>query len=79
MVKKSLDEILMNPDLDDTNKSRHIALLPESVVDVVILEKFIKDVFNRYPDVLSAKFNNKGFSTNMRRLIRIYDFLKYKS
>lgn len=77
--ENTLDEILMNPDLDDNKKSYYIALLPKNAVDIVVLEKFIRDIFDRYPDVLSTKFKNKWFSSNMRRLIRIYDFLKYKS
>lgn len=77
--RKSVDEILNDTSLDDDKKAYNFALLHEENVDIDKLENFIKDIFDKYPNVLSTKFKHKSFSTNMRRVIRIYDFLKYKT
>ena len=44
----------------------------EDEIDLNQLENFLKDYSKKYPDVLNS---NSG--TNFRRLIRIYDWLKY--
>ena len=73
----SVSNIVNDSKLDDNNKARYIAALPSDKIKIDELEGFIKFIFNKYPDILSSGFWNKNFSTNLRRIIRIYDFLRY--
>ena len=49
-----------------------LAYLKEDEIDLNQLENFLKDYLKKHPDVL-----NSNSATNFRRLIRIYDWLKY--
>ena len=51
--------------------------MPEINVNVNDLENILKVIFNKEPNCLSTfKQSDKS---NIRKLIRIYDFLKYKN
>ncbi len=66
-------------DQEKNNISRAIRLLgniPYEKVDADVLEQILKTLFEKYPNILSSDRPND--KTNLRRLIRIYDFLKYK-
>jgi len=53
----------------------YMQFLREEEMNIDDLEEYLKEVFVKDPDVLSSK---KDIRTDIRRLIRIYDFLKYK-
>lgn len=52
-----------------------IAHLPESMFDVQELEDVLKEIFTNEPDILTK--GDQTERTNIRRLIRIYDYLKW--
>ena len=67
-----------NDNLDLKKKTYYIAHLTESQIDIDDLEKILIDIFHHDHDILYAK--NKGdqsLVSNIRRLIRIYDYIKY--
>ncbi len=53
-----------------------IAYLREDQIELSDLEKYLQDQFNKDWDIL--KNNKASFRTNLRRLIRMYDYLKGK-
>ena len=55
--------------------ANYMQYLKEEEMNVEDLEAFLKEEFSKDPDVLLKK---NGKSSDIRRLIRIYDFLKYK-
>lgn len=54
-----------------------IAYLKENQVNLKDLEKYLKSLFEKNRDIL--KNEKAAFRTNLRRLIRIYDYLKGKN
>ena len=52
-----------------------IALLYEEEVDINQLESYLKQLFSDHPDVL--KHEKPNTRTSLRRIIKIYDWLKY--
>ena len=56
---------------------RLLGFLPEDLVEVNELEKILKEVFEKKPNCLSQNSSDLNKS-NIRKLIRIYDYLKYK-
>lgn len=64
---------------EKSNLSRALRILvamPYEKVEVDDLERVLKEIFEKMPDCLSS--GNTGDKSNVRKLIRIYDFLKYK-
>lgn len=54
-----------------------IAYLKEGQINLIELENYLKNKFEQDNDILK---NSKPFTrTNLRRLIRIYDYLKGES
>ena len=51
-----------------------IAYLNEHKINLVELEKYLKNVFEKNPNILEN--SDKNIKTNLRRVIRIYDYLK---
>ena len=51
-----------------------LPFLPEDKINVDELELVLKEVFNKNPQILQIK--PSSIPTDIRRLIRIYDFLK---
>lgn len=71
----SIDNILQeNTDLE--RQMQYIAYLTEEQIDLNELEDFLKSIFLNDLDIL--KSTKQTLRTNLRRLIRIYDFLKGK-
>ncbi len=69
----SIEEILQT---NDENKALClIALLTEDQIECSELEEFLKNYLISNPDVF--KTGNNTDKTNLRRLIKIYDWLKY--
>lgn len=60
----------------DKNLLMYLAYLKEDEIIVEDLEDFLKKYFALHPDILSKEFD-QSIKTNIRRLIRIYDWLKY--
>lgn len=56
-------------------KTRLMAHLYEEEINVDELEKVLNDIFDGNKDVLDCATTSE--KTNIRRLIRIYDYLKY--
>lgn len=54
---------------------RLLGQLPENKVNVAELEQILKEIFTENPDVLKSPV--AGIATDVRRLIRIYDYLKW--
>lgn len=52
-----------------------ISHLPEEAIDVQELETVLKEIFAVNPEILSK--GAQGERTNIRRLIRVYDYLKW--
>lgn len=69
---KSISEILYKYDDLDTQMIK-IAILDEDRIDLDDLKTYLHDLIIGHEDILTGKH-----STNIRRLIKIYDFLKYK-
>lgn len=55
----------------------YIAYLYENEINVDELGAFIAHYLTAFPEALSKEFADSQIRTNLRRLIRIYDFLKY--
>lgn len=53
-----------------------IAYVKENQMNFNDLEKCLKSLFDKNGDIL--KNNKPSFRTNLRRMIRIYDYLKEK-
>lgn len=74
---QSIDDVL-NLKIDDLAKElQFMAYLEESEYSLEKLEKYLKNIFEKEIDILSS--DKKGVKTNLRRLIRIYDYLKGKN
>lgn len=72
---RSVNGIIKHCTIDGVLDKRAIewlAYLKEDEIDLNQLENFLKDYLKKHPDVL-----NSNSATNFRRLIRIYDWLKY--
>lgn len=61
----------------DHRALEYIAYLYESEINVDDLGIFLTHYLTSFPETLSKEFSNSQIKTNLRRLIRIYDFLKY--
>jgi len=57
--------------------TRLIAYLKEDQIDVDELEEVLKQLFKESPNIFEEE--QSSVKTNIRRLIRIYDYLKYSS
>lgn len=57
--------------------TRLIACLEENEINVIDLEMILKEIFSKDKNILNNNKNN-AIKTNIRRLIKIYDYLKYK-
>ena len=72
---RSVNGIIRHCTIDgvlDRRAIEWLSYLKEDEIDLNQLENFLKDYSKKYPDVL-----NSNSATNFRRLIRIYDWLKY--
>lgn len=54
-----------------------MAYLNENQIDFYLLENYLKDILKKHPDILEKA--PSATKTNLRRLIRIYDYLKSKN
>lgn len=67
-------------DLKLNNKEKefmYMAYLNEEQIDLKCLESYLRSVFEENPDILENA--SSGTKTNLRRLIRIFDYLKGKN
>lgn len=71
--EKSISELIKNYNLLSCLKL--IPRLKKKYIDKVELHQFITDVIKQYPDILTNTKQN--YQTDIRRLIKIYDFLEY--
>lgn len=58
----------------------HLALLTEEEINIYDLGEFLRNYINENPECLSDKITDKelnNIKTNIKRLIRVYDWLKY--
>lgn len=74
--QKSIKDILKQ-NLDTEKEMLNIAYLQENDICLEDLEEYLKSIFIKEPDILSD-YEPRGVCTNLRRLIRIYDYLKGK-
>ncbi len=74
----SVLEIWQNEKSNIEKATRLIAHLKEEQMDDKELENVLKEIFRENKDILSSKeVKNNAVRTNIRRLIRIYDYLKW--
>lgn len=73
-IKKSIKQVTEESGLMQSLKL--ITQIDEEYVIVSELELYIKDILKEYPNILSG--DTCAEKTQLRKLIRIYDFLKYK-
>lgn len=73
---RTMSEIWMQEKHDQNKAVRLLGFLPFEKVNVDDLEQILKEIFGNNPNCIGeAEGMNKS---NIRKLIRIYDFLKYK-
>lgn len=71
----SVNEIASNPATSLSNKLTHIAALPQKEIDVNQLYNFLITLFDSNPEILYSK----NVKSQVKKLIRMYDWLKYKA
>lgn len=71
-----IEEYTCNGTLD-CRALEYIAYLYENEINVDDLGVLLARYLNTYPEALSKEYTNQQVRTNLRRLIRIYDYLKY--
>jgi len=68
---------IWNQEKNNRNKAiRLLGTVPIEKVDVDVLEKILKEIFGDTPDCLSTE--KAPDKSNIRKLIIIYDLIKYK-
>ena len=68
---KTISEVLAQ-DLNSRNQLLSIAVLDETQINLDELKSYLLDIINNNEDIFDDKH-----STGIKRLIKIYDFLKY--
>lgn len=76
--KHGVDLIWKTTEFTREKKLRSLAYLLESEIDVIALENILKEIFIQNSNILADSQVNPNERSHIRRLIRIYDFLKYK-
>lgn len=79
LKKNQLDTTIkiLRKNYNDLYCSKLIARIKEENMNVNDLYEYLKSIFNNYPDILSPTNNNNNQKSDIRRLIKIYDWLKY--
>lgn len=67
---------IIQSNYNQTKEMLHIAYLHEDQFELTELENYLRKTFQESPEILSNKIPQ--LRTNLRRLIRIYDYLKGK-
>lgn len=65
----------LREECSDLDCIRPISLLDEDNIDLAELHSFLTEIFKTYPNIL--KKDSDGPKTDFRRLIKIFDWLKY--
>lgn len=73
--ERSIRSILSDKQLSFEKRTFFIAHLTEDEINVDDLEEYLKSLFAKNPDVLETALSAE--KTNLRRIIRLYDYLKY--
>lgn len=76
---KSIEDILSDNGIPLDNKCLLIACLKEEQTRIDELENFLKGLFQDNLNILHDKTVNSNLKSNIRRLIRIYDYLKWRT
>ena len=63
---------------DQNKEMLNMAYLTENQIDFKRLETYLKNIFVKDKDALNIEHSRSDYRTNLRRLIRIYDYLKGK-
>ena len=71
---KSVKEVC-EQEKDVSKATLAMAHLTEAQIEVDALEKFLKEIFESQPEILST--GKSETKTNIRRIIRIYDYLRW--
>lgn len=71
----SVKDVWENFKSNETNALCKIAYLEEDEIDVNELELLLKEIFKNNNNILES--TNEPLKSNLRRIIRIYDYLKY--
>ena len=73
----SLEDVF-KMEFDKNKEMLNIAYLTENQIDFDTLETYLKSIFEKDKDALNIEHSRSDYRTNLRRLIRIYDYLKGK-
>ena len=71
----SVKELWESEKSDPNRATRLLSCLPEQSIDAEELHSVLSEIFTTDENVLSGR--NSGLSTNVRRLIRVYDYLRW--
>lgn len=71
----TVDAIITNSQLHDTKKLAELPLAEDLEYSLLSLETYLANYLRTNPDVFQS--DQSALKTNLRRMIRIYDFLKY--
>ena len=75
---QSIDEVIKK-EKNLTRQVRFIQTIPEEKMDADRLHLYLKSILEQHPDILSSKSSQPiEVVTGIKKLIRMYDFLKYK-
>ncbi|MEF2608544.1 MAG: hypothetical protein U0M88_02765 [Faecalicoccus sp.] len=73
----SLEDVF-KMEFDKNKEMLNIAYLTENQIDFDTLETYLKSIFEKDKDALNIEHSRSDYRINLRRLIRIYDYLKGK-
>ena len=73
-IHRSVSSVVKQFSYDFVKTLTNLSSLKEDEIDVDELEKFIKDSFRKHPDCIKAGENS---ASHMKRIIRMFDWLKY--
>lgn len=76
-IYTSLEDVI-NQNFNKSKEMLNIAYLSENQIDLKALEAYLKNIFESNSNALNPKNSKSDYRTNLRRLIRIYDYLKGK-
>lgn len=77
IASRSMQELWDQEKENEQKAIRLLGYMPEESMDVNVLENILREIFERTPNCLGAEEFSNNYKSNIRRLIRIYDFLKY--
>lgn len=69
---------VLEQQFDQSKEMYNLACLTEDQMDLNMLESYLREIFENNMNILDLEDFKGAYRTNLRRLIRIYDYLKGK-